>query len=184
VKRAVFRITLGGNDMTGTFKPRLMGMTLTECRGGEADQLDLTLDDADGKLAIPGKEEKIELQIGWEEEGLINKGSFIVDEVEHSGTPDQITLRARSADLLDHRRRHRHYRRRAQTNIRCIPHTARPQDRAHRSDQRKRRQLPAPPRQAVRRRRHRQERYTAVFASRRKQDRQRQAPAVHHHQAQ
>jgi len=101
VKRAVFRITLGGNDMTGTFRPRLMGMTLTECRGGEADQLDLTLDDADGKLAIPSKDEKIELQIGWEEEGLVNKGSFIVDEVEHNGTPDQITLRARSADLLD-----------------------------------------------------------------------------------
>lgn len=101
MKRAIFKITLGGSDMTGKFKPRFMGLTLTECRGDEADQLDLTLDDADGKLAIPGKGEKIELQIGWEDEGLINKGSFVVDEVEHSGAPDQITLRARSADLLD-----------------------------------------------------------------------------------
>lgn len=99
--RAVFKITLGGNDMTSKFKPRFMGLTLTECRGGEADQLDLTLDDADGKLAIPPKGEKIELQLGWDDQGLVNKGTFIVDEVEHSGTPDQITLRARTADLLD-----------------------------------------------------------------------------------
>src|SRR5690606_34285039 len=65
MRYAIYKITLGGQDMTHKIKPRFMGLTLTECRGGEADQLDLTLDDADGKLAIPPKGEKIELQIGW-----------------------------------------------------------------------------------------------------------------------
>lgn len=101
MKTPAYRITLGGVDLTSKIKPRFMDLTLTECRGGEADQLDLTLDDADGKLAIPPKGEKIELQIGWEDTGLVDKGSFIVDEVEHNGTPDVITLRARTADLID-----------------------------------------------------------------------------------
>lgn len=96
-----FKITLGGADLTSKIKPRFMSLTLTECRGGEADQLDLTLDDSDGKLAIPPKGEKIELMLGWLGKALVNKGSFIVDEVEHSGTPDKITLRARTADLID-----------------------------------------------------------------------------------
>jgi len=31
--------------------------------------------------------------------GLVDKGKFTVDEVEHSGPPDQITIRARAADF-------------------------------------------------------------------------------------
>lgn len=29
----------------------------------------------------------------------MDKGSFTVDEVQHTGTPDQLTIRARSADM-------------------------------------------------------------------------------------
>lgn len=37
--------------------------------------------------------------IGWEASGLVDKGSFIVDRIEHSGAPDQMTIGATSADL-------------------------------------------------------------------------------------
>ncbi len=37
--------------------------------------------------------------LGWQATGLVDKGTFIVDEVEYGGLPDQITLRARSADM-------------------------------------------------------------------------------------
>ncbi|MDV2451169.1 contractile injection system protein, VgrG/Pvc8 family, partial [Xanthomonas hortorum] len=37
--------------------------------------------------------------LGWKATGLVDKGTFIVDEVEYSGAPDIITVRARSADL-------------------------------------------------------------------------------------
>lgn len=95
----LWRITLAGEDITQRIQPRLMQLTLTDNRGMEADQLDLTLDDSDGRLDIPTRGASIHLSLGWSDTGLIDKGSYTVDEVEHSGTPDQLTIRARSADL-------------------------------------------------------------------------------------
>jgi len=97
----VFKITLDDQDITAKFAPRLVSLTLTECRGEESDQLDITLTDADGRLAIPPRGARIKVQIGWADAGLVDKGMFTVDEVEHSGTPDQLTLRARTASLID-----------------------------------------------------------------------------------
>jgi uncharacterized protein len=96
-----FRVTLDGQDLTGKIAPRLVSLTLTEARNNEVDQLDIVLDDSDGQLAIPSRGVKIALQIGWDDTGLVDKGNFTVDEVEHSGAPDLITLRARTADLID-----------------------------------------------------------------------------------
>src|SRR5690606_40346563 len=41
----------------------------------------------------------ISVAIGWSGEGLVDKGTFTVDAVSHSGTPDQMTIRATSADM-------------------------------------------------------------------------------------
>lgn len=96
-----FRITIEERDITRIVSQRLISMTLTECRGDEADQLDISLDDSDGKLALPPKGARIGIQIGWKDGDLADKGLFTVDEVEHAGAPDTITLRARSANLID-----------------------------------------------------------------------------------
>ncbi len=102
-----FRVTLDGVDLTAKIKPRLVSLTLTESRSNESDQLDIVLDDSDGLLAIPPKGARIALQLGKEETGLVDKGNFTVDEVEHHGAPDMITLRARTADLIDNFRQTR-----------------------------------------------------------------------------
>lgn len=94
-----YRIKLGDRDITPTVDARLISLTLTECRGDEADQLDLTLDDSDGALEIPSKGVTLSLAFGWAGAPLVDKGTFVVNEAEHSGTPDQVTIRARSADL-------------------------------------------------------------------------------------
>jgi phage protein D len=41
------------------------------------------------------------VSLGWQSTGLVDMGKFTVDEVEHSGAPDTITLRARAANLID-----------------------------------------------------------------------------------
>lgn len=97
--RPLWRIRVDGVDITASLDARLMSLTHTDNRGMEADQLDLTLDDADGRLALPPRGAVLSLALGWEGQGLIDKGTFTVDEVEHSGAPDQVTIRARSADL-------------------------------------------------------------------------------------
>jgi hypothetical protein len=94
-----WRVVLGGQDLTERMKPRLIDLTLTEARAGEADQLDLRIHDHDGRMALPRRGVELTVSIGWADAGLVNKGTFRVDEVEHSGSPDVIAIRARSADL-------------------------------------------------------------------------------------
>lgn len=94
-----WRVVLDGTDLTERIAPRLLDLTLTECRGGEADQLDLRIHDHDGKMALPKRGVRLAVALGWKAAGLVDKGTFIVDEVEYSGAPDIITVRARSADL-------------------------------------------------------------------------------------
>ncbi|ATS21710.1 phage late control protein [Xanthomonas phaseoli pv. phaseoli] len=102
-----WRVVLDGVDLTERIAPRLLDLTLTECRGGEADQLDLRIHDHDGKMALPKRGVRLAVALGWKATGLVDKGTFIVDEVEYSGAPDIITIRARSADLTANMRTRR-----------------------------------------------------------------------------
>lgn len=101
--KPAFALTLDGQDITSKINPRLVSLTLTEARENAVDELTITIDDSDGRVAIPRKGVKITLQLGWHGAGsatsLVDKGSFIVDEVEHEGAPDVLVLRARSAEM-------------------------------------------------------------------------------------
>ncbi|EQC2931279.1 phage late control D family protein [Salmonella bongori] len=100
-KSPAFSITIEGKDVTTVMDTRLMSLTLTDNRGFEADQLDLELDDADGLIALPRRGAAIQLALGWKGQPLFPKGAFTVDEIEHSGAPDRLTIRARSADFRE-----------------------------------------------------------------------------------
>ena len=94
-----FRLTVDGLDIAYMVSPRLMSLELTDNRGVEADQLSITLSDHDGLLSIPPKGAVLRLWLGWSDTGLVDKGTYTVDETEHSGAPDVLSIRARSADL-------------------------------------------------------------------------------------
>ncbi|SHF00029.1 hypothetical protein SAMN02745148_01562 [Modicisalibacter ilicicola DSM 19980] len=94
-----YRISLQGEVITPRFRGRVESLRLTDRRGLEADQLDLVLTDDDGALALPPRGAELTLAIGWKGEALVERGVFIVDEVEHSGAPDKLSIRARSADM-------------------------------------------------------------------------------------
>jgi len=130
--RADYRLSLEGKDLgpgsANTFaealrkqflekiSPRLVSLTLSEKRGGEADCLELVLSDHDGKLDIPQPGAVLALQLGWHDgpdvtPGLVDKGRFKVDEACWEGPPDVVTIRARSADFaasFDRRREKPH----------------------------------------------------------------------------
>ena len=94
-----WRVMLDGKDISGKIAPRLMSLTITAERGQDADQLALTVSDHDGQLALPKHGVTIDVSLGWDTTGLVSMGTFTVDEVEHSGTPDKVVIRARSAKL-------------------------------------------------------------------------------------
>lgn len=100
-KSPAFSIVIEGKDVTTVLDTRLMSLTLTDNRGFEADQLDLELDDADGLIALPRRGAVIQLALGWKGQPLFPKGAFTVDEIEHSGAPDRLSIRARSADFRE-----------------------------------------------------------------------------------
>lgn len=108
------RVVVNGTDITpllfgqvqrrGQPRNRLISLSIAEKRGEEADQLDLVIDDSDGALALPEEGATIAVSIGWRQgsgitPGLVDKGTYIVDEVSHSGPPDIITIRAHAADF-------------------------------------------------------------------------------------
>ncbi|SPJ35239.1 phage late control D family protein [Kushneria phyllosphaerae] len=98
-RRPSYRITIAGQDITPRINGRLINLRITSQRGQEADQLDLALTDHDGQLELPSKGAKLTVSIGWQDEGLLDRGIFVVDEIEHSGSPDRLTIRARAADM-------------------------------------------------------------------------------------
>lgn len=99
VRKPIYRITVEGDDITADMKDRLIELSLTDNPGFEADQLDITLDDSDGLLDLPPRGAVLSVQIGFEDSGLVDKGTFTVDEVSHSGPPDRMIIRARSVDM-------------------------------------------------------------------------------------
>lgn len=94
-----YMLTLDGSDITQNFSDRLISLTMTDNRGFEADQLDIELDDTDGLVELPPRGASLTLWLGWLGSALLNKGSFTVDEIEHRGAPDTLTIRGRSADF-------------------------------------------------------------------------------------
>ncbi|MEN3113090.1 contractile injection system protein, VgrG/Pvc8 family [Uliginosibacterium paludis] len=97
--KPAWSVSLGGRTLTDVFAPRLISLTHTDNRGFEADTLEIVLDDSDGLIALPSRGVTLSLRLGWEGKSLADKGEYVIDDIEHSGPPDQLTLRGRSADL-------------------------------------------------------------------------------------
>lgn len=97
--KPIYKLVVDGKDITSGVRGRLIGLTLTDNRGFESDRLEITLDDSDGRLAIPTRGAEIRVAFGWADTGLVDKGSYTIDGIGHSGSPDILTIRANSAEL-------------------------------------------------------------------------------------
>lgn len=95
----VYQLLVDGSDISAAIRPRLMSMTITDNRGFTADTIEITLDDSDGQLDMPRRGATLRAFIGWQGSALVDKGTYKIDEVEHNGAPDVLTIRGKSADL-------------------------------------------------------------------------------------
>lgn len=96
-----YRITVDGTDISPKVNGRLINLSITDNRGLEADTLSLTLSDHDGKLAIPPKGVEVQVWLGFKDKPLIDKGIYIIDELNYSGAPDQLTISGASANMSE-----------------------------------------------------------------------------------
>ncbi len=98
-RQVQYALVVNGRDISATVRPLLMRLSLRESRGEEADTLDITLDDSMGNLALPPVGATVAVQLGYRHTGMVDKGTYTVDEIEHTGAPDVVALRCRSAEL-------------------------------------------------------------------------------------
>ncbi len=93
-----------GKDITKDVSPYILNITYSDILKGEADNLDISLEDRNHQWKNgwwPQKGDKVRLAIGYKTEALVNCGVFQVDEVELSGPPDTVNLRALSAGVKE-----------------------------------------------------------------------------------
>lgn len=96
--RPEWRVWANKADITGTIKDRLIGLRYTDEAGLESDVLEIRLadHDPDRPIQIPATGAELELALGYDGE-LARVGVFVVDEIEISGWPGELVVRARAA---------------------------------------------------------------------------------------
>lgn len=94
-----FRILADGADATAHIRDNLVTLRLTDKDGMEADTVEITLTDPTSRIALPRRGVTLSVALGWDGAALVDKGTFVVDEVGEDGPPDTITILARAADF-------------------------------------------------------------------------------------
>lgn len=79
--------------------PRLISLEISDHAGLESDSLKLVLADPNNLLELPLRGVELTAAIGFKETGLVNKGAYVVDEVEYSAPPNTLTIGARAIDF-------------------------------------------------------------------------------------
>jgi phage protein D len=97
--RPTCQIVIDGQDYTSRVLPHLGQLSIEANRQDHADTVHLTFDDTSGQLALPRRGVEMQVRLGFEGRGVALQGTYHVDEIEHSGTPDVLSIVARSAKL-------------------------------------------------------------------------------------
>ncbi len=103
----VYEVRANNNDITAAIRRRLLSLRVTDETGYQSDAVEIELDDRDGAIHLPRKGAALEVELGYEEMGKARMGSYTVDEVELSGPPDTLTIRAKAANMLSTFKQHK-----------------------------------------------------------------------------
>lgn len=93
-----YRLLANSADITAAIVDRFISLTLTDETGITSDMLEITLADNDPAVPIqkPPKGAELELFLGYD--GAAERmGMFVCDEIEYSGWPGEMIIRARGA---------------------------------------------------------------------------------------
>lgn len=97
VPQPCFELTYNGKSITADIAPFVLGITYTDHLSGESDELEVELEDSDGRWLdswYPDKGAAMTLKLGYLSQHLIPVGRFDIDEVGYGGPPSTIRIRA------------------------------------------------------------------------------------------
>lgn len=96
VPHPVFVLSYEQKNITSDITPYVRSVTYTDYLSGQSDELEVELEDADGRWArhwYPGKGDTLTLKIGYEAAPLLPCGAFEIDEIEFAQPPATVSIR-------------------------------------------------------------------------------------------
>ncbi len=97
-KTPAFSISIEGKDITTVLDNRLMSLTLTDNRALKQTSLIWSWTTPTEKSCCRAVVRSLRWRWGGRA-AAFPEGALTVDEIEHTGAPDRLTIRARSADF-------------------------------------------------------------------------------------
>ena len=100
--KPVFKIEYENKDITASISPYVLSVTYSDFEHGQSDEVEIQLEDKDHLWKgswYPSKGDTLKLNIGYENEKLLNCGSFEIDEMEFFAPPDTVNLKALAANI-------------------------------------------------------------------------------------
>lgn len=91
--KPVFKVTVNGSDITQIIADRLVQLAVTDEAGVKSDRVEIRLDDREQRLSIPPTRATVQVQIGYEGGTLVDKGTFVIEDIELVGPDRTMTLR-------------------------------------------------------------------------------------------
>ena len=99
VRTPVIQLVADNEPLDDVIIARIMTLSITDNKNMDADELSLTLDDHDGALELPKRGVKLQCWLGFTDAGVHDMGVYVVDSSEWSGTPDTLSIKAKSANF-------------------------------------------------------------------------------------
>ncbi|MDD1016830.1 phage late control D family protein [Pseudomonas rubra] len=102
VPEARFVLSYQHRNISHDISQHLLSLTYSDFLTGQADSLDVELEDTDGKWIdawYPGHGDMLTLSLGWQGKPLRTLGNFEIDEVELNAPPSTVNIRALGAGI-------------------------------------------------------------------------------------
>ena len=98
-ERPIFSVHANGRDITSRLSAGgAISLTVVDGSGLNSDSVQIVIDDKNGRVEAPRTGVTLDVFGGTERRGIRHFGSYIVDQVDFSGYPQQISISAAAAD--------------------------------------------------------------------------------------
>lgn len=101
-KQSDFEIFMRGKNVTAALRESVIRISLRDNVAGEADELEIELDDTDQRFRgawYPSKGDILRCKLGRVALPLVDFGEFEIDQITFSGPPSVVSIRALSAGV-------------------------------------------------------------------------------------
>ncbi len=102
IRRPSWVLTWSGRDVSRDIQPMVLNISYTDALHGEAEDLAITVENADGRWFRdwqPAKGDALALRFGYEGGALQPTNGFQIDELEYNFAPDTLAIKAVAAGV-------------------------------------------------------------------------------------